>query len=404
MLAYFDCYSGISGDMTLGALIDLGVNAKDLERALQKHLRLRGFRLETRNVTQGGLRATRLNVVINRKQDVPRRFSEIRCLVENSTLPESVRNKALDAFLRLARAEAAVHHHSLKNVHFHEVGCLDAIVDIAGTMLALDMLGIEEVYSSVLPLGFGEIRCQHGTYPLPAPATLEILRGVPVRPGGIEAELVTPTGAAIITTVTRQFDSHPAFRCLKSGYGAGSRTFPGRTNYLRVLLGEPLASRVSTSAVLRETLYLLCTEIDDMNPETYSYLFEQLFAMGCLDVHLVPIQMKKNRPGTSLHVLVQENLLEDAAAFILRETPTFGLKIQNVERYCLRRKTERVRTRYGAINVKVGFWGKEYLKASPEYESCRAAALHHGVPFLAVYNAALAKIESSYASRKATEK
>jgi uncharacterized protein (TIGR00299 family) protein len=430
MLAYFDCYSGISGDMTLGALVDLGVSPRDLEKSLKRNLRLRGFRLEARNVKQCGLRATRLRVIVEKKParaggaDTPRRFPEIRQLVHASTLPERVKRKAIAAFLRLARAEAAVHRSTLNKIHFHELGSLDAIVDIAGSMLALDMLGIDEVYSSALPLGSGEIQCHHGTYPVPAPATLEVLRGVPVRlpaqagPGDLAAppartgELVTPTGAAIITTIACQFDTPPLFRPTKIGYGAGSRTFPGRTNFLRVVLGEPLTPRDSAYPILRESLYLLSTEIDDMNPETYSYLLERLFEMGCLDVHLVPIQMKKNRPGVSLRILVpaarpetptrsaspdtQEPLLNEIVAFILRETPTFGLKVQNVERYCLQRKIEKVRTKYGSILVKVGFWGDQFLKASPEYESCRSAALRHGVPFLEVYNAALAKIHTTY--------
>jgi hypothetical protein len=289
-------------------------------------------------------------------------------------------------------------------VHFHEVGSLDAIIDITGTMLALELLGVDEVYSSRLRLGCGEVKCEHGIYPVPAPATVELLRGVPVERTQIEAELVTPTGAAIITAIAKEFGAGMVFKSVKVGYGAGGRELAGRTNFLRVILCEPFLGGGYAEKTIHESLNVISTEIDDVNPEIYSYVFEQLFLMGCLDVHLSSIQMKKNRPGISLKVLVEDKLVDKAVSFVLRETPTFGLKVHKVERYCIKRESKNVRTKYGSVKVKVGYWGEDFLKASPEYESCRELALRRKVPLIKVYNEALAKIEKIFPKESKVKK
>jgi hypothetical protein len=400
-IAYFDCYNGISGDMALGALVDLGLDVADLQRGLAS-LPVEGFEIRAEPVKRQGIRATRIHIIVDETKDVHRHLKDLYAILDGSQLPERVRARSREAFRRIAEAEAQVHRRPVEQIHFHEVGCLDAIVDVAGTMLGVELLGIERVIASPLAVGEGTVHCRHGELPVPAPATAEILKGVPIYSGGIQAELTTPTGAAIITTLAERFGSLPPLRARAIGYGAGQREIPGQTNCLRVILGEPFAEPPAApmgdfiAHTESQTLYLLETEIDDMNPELFSALIERLFALDALDVHWTPVQMKKNRPGVSLQVLVDLEHRDAAATAIFRETSTFGLRVLPVERHCLRRSFDSVTTPFGPVRVKIGYWGDEILKVTPEYEECRRLAASKGVPLGRIYQAAAAEIERRY--------
>jgi len=401
-VAYFDCYNGISGDMALGALVDAGLDVADLRRGLAS-LPAEGFEIRVQKVKRAGIFATRAEVVVDEAKDIHRTLADVNAILDGSQLPERVRTRSGEAFRRLAEAEAHVHCKPVESIHFHEVGCLDAIVDVAGTMLGIELLDIERVFASPLAVGQGTVQCRHGELPVPAPATLEILRGVPLYSGGIEAELTTPTGAAIIATLAERFGPLPPMRPRAIGYGAGRRELADRTNCLRITIGELVADEQSSTEsgelaahTERETLYLLETEIDDMNPELFSALIEGLFDLGALDVHWTPVQMKKNRPGVSLQVLADLEHRDAAAAMIFRETSTFGLRVRPVDRYCLRRSFESIETPLGPMRVKIGYWGERILKVTPEYEECRRLAAAKKVPLARVYQAAAAEIERRY--------
>jgi len=401
-IAFFDCYNGISGDMALGALVDVGLDVAELQRGLAS-LPIEGYEIRAEAVKRQGIRATRVDVVVDETKDIRRTLGDVNAILDGSQLPERVRTRAREAFRRLAEAEALVHRRPIERIHFHEVGAIDAIVDITGAMLGVELLGIERVFASPLAVGQGTIQCQHGQLPVPAPATAEILRGVPIYSGGIEAELTTPTGAAIIATLAERFGPLPPMRPSRIGYGAGQREIAHQTNCLRVILGEAVAEKVGVAPsgelaahTESETLYLLETEIDDMSPELYSSLIERLFCEGVLDVHWTPVQMKKNRPGVSLQVLADAAHRDAAATVIFRETSTFGLRVLAVERYCLRRSFDTITTPFGPVRVKLGYWGEQLLKVTPEYEGCRRIAAARGIPIGRVYQAATAEIERRY--------
>ena len=408
-VAFFDCYNGISGDMALGVLVDLGLDVAALRRGLAS-LPVEGFEIRAEAVKRSGIRASRVDVIVDEAKDVHRKLGDLYAILEGSQLPDRVLARTREAFRRLAEAEAEVHRRPVDRIHFHEVGCLDAVVDIAGTMLGVELLGIERVFASPLAVGQGTVHCQHGDLPVPAPATIQILRGVPIYSGGIEAELTTPTGAAIIATLAENFGPMPPIRPRAIGYGAGQREIPGQTNCLRVILGELAADKPAVgdagdlaARTERETLYLLETEIDDMNPEFFSALIEGLFALGAFDVHWTPVQMKKNRPGVSLQVLVDAEHRDAAATMIFRETSTFGLRVLTVERYCLRRSFDSIATPFGPVRVKIGYWGERVLKVTPEYEECRRLAASKDLPLGRIYQAAAAEIERRYFTPDATE-
>ena len=389
-IAYFDCFSGVSGDMALGALLACGADEATFRRELAG-LSIPGYELKIERVTRGGIAATDVDVALaEHEQGHGRHLSDIAALLEYSTLPGTVRQKALTVFTRLADAEAAIHGTTRDQIHFHEVGAVDAIVDIVGVCLLLEMLGIKRVALSALPCGTGTITCAHGVLPVPAPATLELLAGFPVYPVDIRGELVTPTGAALLTTLA---DSHsagqmPAMRVVKSGFGAGKKQFdPNRPNLLRVVLGETEESADQTP----QTIAVLETNLDDQNPETFDLLMERLFAAGALDVFFVPIQMKKNRPATLVTVLCPAQKTEELAVVLFRESGTFGIRVREQKRLTLTRSWRTVATEYGDLQMKVGAWQGEELTASPEYEDCKRAALEHGVPLRRVYDAVRSK-------------
>ena len=381
MLAYFDCFSGISGDMTLGALVDLGVPVTWLEDSLRS-MPLSGFRLVSRTAVRGGMQVHRLEVRVSEGR-VSRTFADIRSLIESAALNDDIKKFSLDVFKRIAVAESAIHGCSVETVHFHEVGGTDALVDIIGTALCREYLNIDKVVASPLPLGSGPVTCRHGVLPVPAPATLAILKGIPVYDGGIREELVTPTGAALISAMTQVFKPLPLMTIRRIGYGAGSRKFDMRPNVLRVICGE---EDPAADGLERDSVVMVESNIDDMNPEIYGYLMERLFADGALDVWWVPVQMKKNRPGTMLQVLCQKDAAQHIISRVLSETTTLGVRQYDVQRTMLDRKSVRIRTRFGTIAAKriTGVDGSQTVV--PEHDDCRAIAISENIPLKHVYD------------------
>jgi len=389
-LAYFDLIAGASGDMLLGALVDAGLPFTELQRGLAG-LHLHGFELSCTRVMRGAFAATKVDVHTDDAASV-RHLPEIEAVIRQSELPATVQARTLRIFRRMIEVEAAIHNAPVETVHLHELGALDAIVDVTGALLGLELLGIEQVVCSPVPLGRGMLTGSHGFMPLPAPATVALLAAQPEsgRPAapviGVEhaVETVTPTAAALITELASWYGPIPPMRLEAVGYGAGDRLTP-EPNILRLLLGtaEP------TEDISAEALDLLETNIDDMNPELYGYVLDRLFATGALDAYLTPIIMKKNRPGVVLSVLCRPEDTTRLRELLFTETTTLGVRTQHVARHRLARTIEQVETRFGPIQVKVGRWGEGAQKVAPEYEDCYAAARAHGVPLRAVYEAAL---------------
>jgi pyridinium-3,5-bisthiocarboxylic acid mononucleotide nickel chelatase len=392
---YFDCFSGISGDMALGALLDAGLPLDGLRAELEK-LGLAGWSIAAERATRRYLAGTRA-LVHAPEQPTHRHLADVRAIVEASALAPQVQARSLQVFGLLAEAEGQVHGIPAEQVHFHEVGALDAIVDIVGVVAGLALLGVEEVYASPLPLGSGWTRAAHGMLPLPAPATLALLAaaGAPTLPDDTHAELVTPTGAALLAGLATF--GRPPMRITRVGYGLGMRDLE-RPNALRVWIGE-IGDRSWESGVEPKTfqpptpnsqlLVLLETNIDDQPAEQLAYAVEQLLALGALDAWLAPIQMKKGRMGTLLAALAPAELEETVVASIMRETTTLGVRRRAVERHVCEREVVTVATPLGAVRVKRKRWCGEDLGAAPEYEDCARLAREHGVPLREVYQIAL---------------
>ncbi|HHL39813.1 MAG TPA: nickel pincer cofactor biosynthesis protein LarC [Deltaproteobacteria bacterium] len=378
---YFDCICGISGDMTLGALVDLGVDLRWLESELGR-LPLGGYGLRAERQHRHGIGGTRLHVDISETRH-HRTFAVIREMIEGSALADDVKELALRIFRTLAEAEARVHGVDVEEVHFHEVGAVDSIVDIVGAALCLRRLAPERVTASPLPLGTGFIDAAHGRMPVPAPASLEILRGVPTAPSDIRFELTTPTGAAIIKTVADGFGPLPPMTIGKSGYGVGSRDFAEAPNVLRVIEGE-----LRDGGRRTERLTVIETNVDDMSPEAAGYLMERLLSAGALDVFFTAVQMKKNRPGLLVTVLAEEHGVRELTEIIFSESTTLGVRTRTVERISLPRKTVKVETPYGTVRVKAVERDGRFVDGRPEFEDCRAAAAAAGAPLVVVMDAA----------------
>jgi uncharacterized protein (TIGR00299 family) protein len=386
MIAYFDCFSGISGDMTLGALIDLGVPVKWLKDSLEK-IPLSGFDLSVATVSRNGIQAKSVDVRV--VDDVKSRdYAEIISMIEKSYLSPNIKQKSLDIFEKIADAEAAIHGCLKKNVHFHEVGGIDAVVDIVGTVLCVDYLGIARVISSRIPLGRGFVSCQHGTLPVPAPATLCILKGVPVYGTQIPQELVTPTGAAIIVALAESFEEIPEMIIEKTGYGAGKRELKTIPNLLRIITGKALIQK-------KDTITIIETCIDDMNPEVFGFLMDRLFENGALDVYWIPIFMKKNRPGTMVQVLCPEDCREIVIDCILSETTSLGVRYYDAKRRVLARESVLMETVYGEIAVKRIIAPNGSIRMAPEYEVCKKIALEKNIPIRIVYDTILQSLCNS---------
>src|SRR5438876_1922239 len=340
---YLDCFSGISGDMLLGALVDLGVDAAYL-RAQLRRLPLRGYDLSAARVTRGELGGVKVTVEVGDRRQPGRGLREIRALLDRSGLPGRVRSTALRAFEALVDAEAGVHRIPRERVHLHEVGAVDAIVDVVGAMIGMERLGWPRVVCSALHVGRGMVTMEHGTFPVPPPAVAELLKGRPCYATQVEGELVTPTGAALAVTLASDFGPLPSMRPQRIGYGAGSREIEHHPNLLRAIYGDLL-----NDGAIHETVLVLETTIDDMNPQLYGHLMERLFAAGALEVFYTAIQMKKNRPGTKVTVICPEPRLEEVGSVIFRETTTIGFRYLPMGRIELGRRIDLVRTAYGAV-------------------------------------------------------
>ena len=385
MIAYFDCFSGISGDMTLGAFLDLGVPVEWLKEQLGR-LPLAGFDVCVDTVSRNGIAAKSVRVRVE-DDTTSRDHAQIRSLIINSPFSSNIKQMSRDIFERIAQAEAVIHGCTVDQVHFHEVGGIDAIVDIVGTALCMDYLDIKTVIASHIPLGKGFVSCDHGTLPVPAPATLGILKGVPVYGTKIPHELVTPTGAAILVTLAGSYGELPEMIIEKTGYGAGKRDIESIPNLLRVVMGTGLwGDTGQTSALHKDTVVVLETCIDDMNPEVFGFLMDRLFEQGALDVYWIPVFMKKNRPGTLVQVLCRRNLKEVLMDCILSETSTLGIRYYDAKRCMLTRETVIMKTAYGEIQVKRITEPGGSVRIVPEYEVCKKIALENKLPIRRVYD------------------
>ncbi|HTU91942.1 MAG TPA: nickel pincer cofactor biosynthesis protein LarC [Gemmataceae bacterium] len=375
---HFDCFSGISGDMTLAALLDAGVDAGAVCDGLAS-LGL-PIRVDVAKVRKGGFAATQVTIDAP-EEHVHRHLPDVEEILARGRLTSSQRELALRIFRRLAEAEAAAHGMPLEKVHFHEVGALDSIADIAGVAIALDLLGARHISSRSVPTGSGMVKCAHGMMPIPAPGTAALLQGVPLAPSPIKTELTTPTGAAILTTVVQEWIEQPVMTVERIGHGAGQRDFLEQPNLLRVFVGE---IKESASAE-RDRVWMLETNLDDVPAEVIGYCFDQLFSAGALDVFSTPIQMKKNRPGVLLSVLAPERALPVLEAILFRETETFGIRRYAVERSKLQREAVTVETPWGPIRGKRGWREGGACVFTPEYEDCARVARERGIALREVY-------------------
>ncbi|MFL5588400.1 MAG: nickel pincer cofactor biosynthesis protein LarC [Ktedonobacteraceae bacterium] len=393
-IAYLDCYSGISGDMFLGAMLDAGLSLDTLEASLAA-LPIAGYQLISEPFHDKGMRGLRFDVVMTEQEQPARHLSDIVALLKTSLLPPRVRETALAIFQCLAEAEATVHASTLEEVHFHEVGAVDAIVDVTGAAIAIETLGISQLYASPLPLTGGHVKTAHGLLPVPAPATLEILRRVaaPWIPCAAEGELVTPTGAAILATLAR-FET-PAIAIDRVGYGFGRKSFPW-PNCLRLCLGHTRSLPGMDSAKGADTDWVTVIEsnIDNMTGELLGGLMDRLLAAGALDVSYIPMQMKKNRPAVMITVICPVEEGDALAQVLLRETSTLGVRIQQVQRLKAQRTQERIETPLGPMMVKVKRLGARVISASPEYEDCQRIAVERNMPLEEVYEVARQAIAS----------
>lgn len=376
-ILYIECLSGISGDMTVGALLDLGVDADYLRQSLKK-LPIEGYTIEAKKKTKEGISGTDFNVILedhDAQGHVHRNLHHITDLINNSQLQHEVKELSLQIFSRIAKAEAKVHNKSIEDVHFHEVGAIDSIVDIVGTAICIHALEVDVVFGSPLHLGTGFVNCRHGSIPVPVPATVEIIKGTPVYSKGIESELVTPTGAAIYMELVEDCCSLPIMKVQRVGYGFGTKTLPIK-NMLRVYIGHREAPR---------DVYLLETNVDDMNPEICGYLMDELLRIGVYDVFYTPIYMKKNRPGIKISVMCPAHMQKEVESFIFTETTTLGIRRSLVDRSVLQRESKGITTKYGLSEVKIASLNGKALHYSPEYETCKDLAKAMDVPLREVY-------------------
>jgi hypothetical protein len=381
---YFDCFSGVSGDMFLASLLDLGADEEQVRSGLSK-IGLTGYQLTVDKVVKGGIAATGVTVTVTDETVPERNLTRIETMIDASSLDKRLKEKGKAIFRRLAETEARIHNTTPERIHFHEVGATDSIVDILGSLIALETLAVGEVYSSPIHVGMGEVRCQHGTLPVPAPATVELLRGIPVFSQGIRAELTTPTGAALISALAKQFGPMPPMVIEAVGYGAGKQDLPERPNVLRAIIGEKDAATAETDVVA-----VLETTIDDMNPEHYPWFVERLFRAGARDVHLVPVICKRGRPGISVVTICDTDAVDTMANIIFEETSSFGIRYRIDSRVKLSRELRDVETRWGKVHVKIGTRGGKTVSMSPEFKDCQAVAEREGVSLKLVYDEARA--------------
>ncbi len=384
-ILYFDCFAGASGNMILGALVALGVDEKEMVAQI-KLLDVAEFEIEFKTIDKSGIAAVHADVRIL-KEKAHRHLHHIEKIINDSRLSGSVKARAIKIFTRLAEAEAKVHGIEIERVHFHEVGALDAIVDVVGACVGFEMLEIERFVCSKIHVGSGFVKMAHGKFPVPPPAVAELLQNAPIYSTEIEGELITPTGAAIIATVCEEFGRIPEMKIQKTAYGAGTRDYEKFPNVLRLMIGFQipnsrfqieeisgiwnLESGISTD----QNLTLVETNIDDLSPQILGYVMERAFEIGCLDCWFTPIQMKKNRPATMISILCAKDKRESLTELLYTETSTLGVRISEVERNCLPRETVTVETEFGAVDVKTAKYKGEIVNAKPEYEQIRQIAL-----------------------------
>ena len=378
---YFDCFAGASGDMILGAMIAAGVEPLALQAQLSL-LSVQGFSVEFETVSRAGLSATHARV-LTAHEHVHRHLGDILKIIFDSGLSDGVKQRAAQIFSRLAEAEARVHNEPVEQIHFHEVGALDAIVDVIGASICFELLNIDRFICSPLHVGSGTVEMAHGRFPVPPPAVTELLKGVPFYSTDIKGELLTPTGAAIITTVCKEFGPIPTMTVEQTGYGAGTREYDKFPNVLRVLIGE-----TQTKGAVDERLWVLETNIDDLSPQIIGHVMERAFELGALDCYLTPVQMKKNRPGVLFSVLCTARDKESLMQLIFLETTTLGVRSYDVERRALERTNVSVETQYGPIDVKVAHLNGRVVNEMPEFDQCRLAARAANVPVKVVEEAA----------------
>ncbi|VTU02402.1 UPF0272 protein Sinac_2353 OS=Singulisphaera acidiphila (strain ATCC BAA-1392 / DSM 18658 / VKM B-2454 / MOB10) GN=Sinac_2353 PE=3 SV=1: DUF111 [Gemmataceae bacterium] len=382
-LAHFDCFSGISGDMVLGAVLDAGVPA-DAIRAALASLGL-PITLEVERVKRCGFAATKANVVAADQEDY-RFLPDILAILERAAITPKQRELASRIFQKIAEAEAAAHGMPLERVHFHEVGALDSIADIVGAAVGLEMLGVERFTSSPVPTGTGTVKAAHGIMPVPTPGTLQLLKGVPLAPSKVEFELTTPTGAAILTSVVTEYTASPAMVVETIGHGAGTKDFLDRPNILRLMVGTVQAPAARRGGLEEsDTVLVLETNLDDVPAEIVGYCTERLFAAGALDVFVVQGQMKKGRPGFLVSVICDPAMAADLETILFRETGTFGVRRHAAERSKLRREAVTVETPWGPVKAKRGWRGDGFALVTPEYDDCARLAREQGVPLRTVY-------------------
>jgi pyridinium-3,5-bisthiocarboxylic acid mononucleotide nickel chelatase len=429
-IAYLDCFSGISGDMFLGALVDAGVAPEVFVRAVEA-LDV-DAKLQISRVNRSGITAAKVDVIVNGGRDSPRAgrtgvsephehthenahhhehshdhtrghrqdsvhqtsghqhgrgLVEIRDIIRKARISEAAKIIAIDMFEKLGAAEAKIHNVPIEKIHFHEVGAVDALVDITCAAVGAEALGADELICSPLNVGGGTVNCAHGTFPVPAPATVELLTGAPVFSSGLQAELVTPTGAAIVRTLATRFASFPEMKIEKVGYGAGTRDFPGHANVLRITVGEA-ASKVAANTS-QEKISVLEANLDDLNPQVFGYVMDRLFEAGALDVFGMPVQMKKNRPGTLLSVLAKLDDADKLTQIIFAETTTLGVRFRQENRRVLARKWQTVSTQFGDVRIKIATLNGTVSSYTPEYEDCRRIAVEHRVPLKLVMQEAV---------------
>ena len=412
-IAYLDCFSGISGDMFLGALLDAGVSPALLEKTVAA-LDV-GARLEIGRVERSGISATKVDVIVGGEKDKPRAakgkahdhghehghghdqhshdaahqhshergrgLKEIREIIQRAGISMGAKKTAIAIFEALGKAEAEIHNIDIEKIHFHEVGAADALVDIVGAAVGAEALGVEEWVCSPLNVGGGSVECAHGTFPVPAPATLKLLAGAPVYSSGVEVELVTPTGAAIVHVLAKRFAPFPAMKVEKTGYGAGTRDLHGQPNVLRLSLGEAQAARPEAAS---DMVAVLEANLDDLNPQVFGYVMERALAEGALDVFGTPVQMKKNRPGMLLTVLCRPADADRLAKLLFTETTTLGVRRREERRQVLRRESVSVETPWGEVRMKVAHLNGSVANFAPEYEDCRRIAGEHHLPLKTV--------------------
>lgn len=372
---HFDCFSGVSGDMVLGALVDVGLPLATLRTAL-KRLKLTGYRLEQRQVHRGALHATKITVVIQRGFDRPLTLSRIHKILAASTLPAVVKEQSRTVFDHLAEAEGLAHRVAKRDVHFHEVGVIDSFIDVVGAVLGCHLLGVTNISASPVNVGAGTIRTAHGLLPVPGPAVAVLAKGVPIYSEGPRCELATPTGMALLRTLAASFGSMPVLGSAQVGYGAGDADPEGWPNALRVFLADETAS----SGRPTDRVVQIETNLDDLNPQAYEHVMAQLFAVGALDVTLIPVIMKRSRPGVILSCLAPREHTNAVLEVVLQETTALGVRIQELDRQVLPRRFVTVKVTGGSVRMKIGEVGAGWEKAAPEYVDCQKIAVRTGRP------------------------